>query len=259
MLDNVYIDAATTSASSGYVSAANGLGVRCATLPGCTDMGVYHLWVNHHTGNAVNIINGDVNQFYGLHTFTDSTGLSVNINPVNAGDAMSTTLFNPAISTLFIQAQGGGALTNGNVNKVTVYNYTAPSVTFSGAGIPTNLQAWGSNNSYRGTPFAFGGAADAYASGIYPDGSGYKHKRVASCTTAASANATCATTVTWTTAFVDALYTTTVTLDAPSPGGGCYVNNTAGKVGASVAVGIENSPGNSSACSGTIDVIAVHD
>lgn len=50
--------------------------------------------------------------------------------------------------------------------------------------------------------------------GISKNGYGHKHKRVASCTTAASTGAVCNTDVIWDTAFVDANYTVTCSFEA---------------------------------------------
>jgi hypothetical protein len=92
--------------------------------------------------------------------------------------------------------------------------------------------------------------------GVSADGGGLKHKRVASCTTAASGNATCATTVTWTTAFADANYTLSCTLIGP---GTAFVLESSTPIAASATVTIMNAPGSTTAASGTLDCVAVHD
>lgn len=52
-------------------------------------------------------------------------------------------------------------------------------------------------------------SAPTITSGVNNNGSGVKHVRISSCTTAASAGATCTTTITWATPFADANYTVT--------------------------------------------------
>ena len=97
------------------------------------------------------------------------------------------------------------------------------------------------------------------AVGFNSDGGGLKHARVASCTTAASTNANCDTTITWTTAFADANYTAVCTTDNPSVAVGVFVVGTNTKLAASVKVTIQNTPGNSSATSATINCFVPHD
>lgn len=86
---------------------------------------------------------------------------------------------------------------------------------------------------------------------------GEQRQRVASCTTAARANATCSTTVSWPTPLADANYTASCTLDEPSDP--AFITSTSSKTAVSIIVTIENAPGSSRAASGTLNCIAVHD
>lgn len=92
--------------------------------------------------------------------------------------------------------------------------------------------------------------------GVNGDGSGFKHKRVATCTTGAGANATCTTTVTWGTTFADNAYTAACTVDSPT--GTPTVLYTGTRLAASLVATITNGPGGG-ASSGFINCIAVHD
>lgn len=89
------------------------------------------------------------------------------------------------------------------------------------------------------------------------DGANIKHKRVTSCTTAASANATCTTTVTWSTAFADAAYTPGCMAEGVS--GAAYVVNVTSKLAASMVVTIQNMPGSAVASQVFLDCKAIHD
>jgi hypothetical protein len=125
---------------------------------------------------------------------------------------------------------------------------------FNGGGAITSSIAASTAGSIQLNPAT--GQDVAIGLGLAPDGSGFKHKRVASCTTAASGNATCATTVTWTTAFADANYTLSCTLIGP---GTAFVLESSTPVAASATVTIMNAPGSSIAASGTLDCYGVHD
>jgi hypothetical protein len=92
---------------------------------------------------------------------------------------------------------------------------------------------------------------------VAPDGSGFKHKRVAGCATAASLAATCTTTVTWTTAFADASYSATCNGDLITSGVPLNGGLTA-KLAASVT--FQTVSGTAAAAQyTTVDCIAVHD
>lgn len=86
-------------------------------------------------------------------------------------------------------------------------------------------------------------------------GSGFKHQRIASCTTGAAAGSTCTTTLTWTLAFADANYTAVCTIDNPT--GVPYVLGTQSKVGASIVISIANLT--AVAASGTLNCEGLHD
>jgi hypothetical protein len=86
---------------------------------------------------------------------------------------------------------------------------------------------------------------------------GEQRKRVVSCTTAARADATCNTTVSWATPLGDTSYTSSCSLDEPSHP--AFVASTSSKTAASIVVTIENAPSNSQAASGTLNCIAIHD
>jgi hypothetical protein len=94
-----------------------------------------------------------------------------------------------------------------------------------------------------------------FTTGIYADGSGLKHKRIASCTTGAVVLATCNTVLNWGTAFADANYSVTCTIEliANNP----FVVGTFSKAAASV--GIQIASITAANASGTIDCIAIHD
>jgi hypothetical protein len=84
---------------------------------------------------------------------------------------------------------------------------------------------------------------------------GFQHKRVDSCITAAAAGSVCTTRITWSSAFSDTNYTVECSLEALS--GTPYVLNTSRKESHSVLVTVGNfSP---VASRGTINCIAVHD
>jgi hypothetical protein len=88
------------------------------------------------------------------------------------------------------------------------------------------------------------------------NGTGAQHARTAGCTTAASANATCDTTVTWPVAFADTNYTVVATLDSPS-GGVVFVKSTKNKTTTTVDVTLVTIT--AAASSGTINLIGIHD
>lgn len=93
--------------------------------------------------------------------------------------------------------------------------------------------------------------------GIPTDGSGFKHKRVASCTTPASASSTCDTTVTWGTAFADANYTVTCSGEG-SPSGTPLAVGVASKTASAVTYRISCQTALASSFT-NIDCVAVHD
>ncbi|KKL68135.1 hypothetical protein LCGC14_2128000, partial [marine sediment metagenome] len=93
------------------------------------------------------------------------------------------------------------------------------------------------------------------ASGVLKDGGGFKHARIASGTTAASLHATASATWTFTTAFADANYTLTATIDNPT--GIPIVAHTDNKVAGSIDIIIM--AGSAAAASGTLNCIAIHD
>lgn len=94
--------------------------------------------------------------------------------------------------------------------------------------------------------------------GITNSGTGLMHMRVASCTTAASANAACNVTINWPGTWANTSYTASCTLDSPS-GGNVWVVATQTKSTTQITVIIQNVPGNSAASNGTLNCIGVHD
>jgi hypothetical protein len=151
---------------------------------------------------------------------------------------------------------------DGNLTGITAVSDTGGWNIFdlNTVGTPT-LGTISANSQYRYVNSANGGNILGVSqltlnTGVSKDGGGFKHKRVASCTTAASGNATCATTVTWTTAFADANYTLSCTLIGP---GTAFVLESGTPVAASATVTIMNAPGSTTAASGTLDCVAVHD
>lgn len=95
-----------------------------------------------------------------------------------------------------------------------------------------------------------------FITGINNNGSGHKHIRFVSCTTAAGANSFCTTSMTWTTAFADANYSVVCT--ASNDAGQGWVTGTANKVAAGMDVNFTNGPG-AGALSETITCLADHD
>lgn len=94
------------------------------------------------------------------------------------------------------------------------------------------------------------------ATGVYADASGFKHKRVSTGSIAGTSNGTV--TVTWGTAFVDAVYTAVCTV---SEGSGAAqtlsVSRIVSQTASAITVPVFNSDG--SAHTGTLHCIAVHD
>lgn len=94
--------------------------------------------------------------------------------------------------------------------------------------------------------------------GVTNSGTGLMHVRTSSCTTAASANASCNTTVTWPGTWANTSYTATCTADTPT-GGNVFVVATQSKSTTQIVVIVENVPTNSAASSATLNCIGVHD
>ena len=86
-------------------------------------------------------------------------------------------------------------------------------------------------------------------------GSGLKHQRISSCTTGTTANSTCATTLTWTTAFLDANYTAICGLTGATNNPSIEYET---KLAGSLAVVITNGPLGGAAAA-TIECAALHD
>ena len=93
--------------------------------------------------------------------------------------------------------------------------------------------------------------------GINNDGSGFKHKRITSCSTTTTQFSSCLTTLTWTTAFADTNYTTTCTLDSPNVVAGIAYYGA--KAAGSIQVATINYTNGTAVTSGSVDCIAVHD
>jgi hypothetical protein len=91
---------------------------------------------------------------------------------------------------------------------------------------------------------------------VAADGSGFKHKRVSGCTTAAAAGATCNVTLTWGTTFADANYTAVCNIDGSS--GPAAMVGISGKIAASMLVVITAVTA-VAATATNFDCIAVHD
>jgi hypothetical protein len=88
------------------------------------------------------------------------------------------------------------------------------------------------------------------------NGTGMQHTRGAGCTTAATINATCDTTITWPVAFADTNYTAIATLDSPS-GGLVFILSTKNKTATTIDVTLVTLT--AAASSGTINLIGMHD
>lgn len=150
------------------------------------------------------------------------------------GSGQATSLFGVALasqSTLTAATGNGFLFGTAHAAPVIIGTNSAARITVSSAGVIT------------------------MAGGI-GDGSALQHARVASCTTAATANATCDTTVTWPVAFADTSYTVTATLDSPS-GGVPLIVSTKTKTTTSVVVTIATLT--AVASSGTINIVGMHD
>lgn len=85
---------------------------------------------------------------------------------------------------------------------------------------------------------------------------GMQHVRTSGCTTAASANSTCDTAITWPVAFADTNYTVAATLDTPT-GGLVFVLSTKNK--ATTGIDVTLITLTAVASSGIVDIIAMHD
>jgi hypothetical protein len=95
--------------------------------------------------------------------------------------------------------------------------------------------------------------------GIVNSGPGLMHMRFASCTTPASANSGCNTTVTWPGTWPDTSYTVVCTADKSGSPAGFFVESIFTKTTTQVSVTIQNSPGSSTATSGAIDCVGIRD
>lgn len=95
--------------------------------------------------------------------------------------------------------------------------------------------------------------------GIGGNGTGFQHKRVASCTTGAGAGSTCNTTITWSNTFDDTNYTVACTVSGGTGAvtGTPYILNTSSKTTTTTVVTIVNLT--AVASSGTLDCMAAHD
>ena len=132
-----------------------------------------------------------------------------------------------------------------SVNNVGSANvYIAPSLT-----VASTFSFGAANNIVT-----FGSAGTAFNKGM-AQGSGLKHQRIAGCSTPASANGSCTTTLTWTTAFADASYTPVCQANATA----VVVLNITATSAASLSITVVNGPGNSAATTPNIFCIAMHD
>lgn len=91
--------------------------------------------------------------------------------------------------------------------------------------------------------------------GILPNGSGFKHKRVAGCTTGSTSGNSCTTAITFTTAFGDANYTASCTLTGTASLG--HLGNTSTPL--NTGFSINTVTDTNAAITGVVDCIAVHD
>jgi hypothetical protein len=134
------------------------------------------------------------------------------------------------------------------VRQASIVNSTINSTTI-GATTPSTVAATTLTSS---TSAQFNGS-------VLNNGTGFKHLRVTSCTTAASAAAFCSTTVTWPApAFADTNYTYGCSGD--SNGAANFQTTDSGNKTASTFKAIvQNTPGNSAATSITLNCWAWHD
>lgn len=185
-------------------------------------------------------------QYSYIH-FTDKTGTNlweINKDPTNN--------FNVTHTSTGINRYGASA-TNSNINSESSgsvnFNYATNSGT---AGV-----GFGSGGASPAVVGSISGAGKANFSGLIPDGIGTKHKRAtAGCTTAATLNATCTTTVTWGTAFADANYT--AVCKGVGVTGLPILQAETAKLAASVTVQTINLTAVAAAFT-TIECVAVHD
>jgi hypothetical protein len=217
---NIYKDSALT------VLVSNPLALCVGAVNGCIDLnGNFQFWI------AVNSTGYIYSQ-----TGPGVTGAIFIIG------GQSNTMISPSLSSPTITGTvAGGA------------SYMAPTLTNpTSTGTDTGTETL--TNKTLTSPVL---TSPTIATGVNNNGSGLKHVRVSGCTTAAGANSTCNTTVTWGTAFADGNYTMTCMLDNAGVAG-AYVSQSASRVGASVVVQIDNGAGGG-AITGTIHCIAVHD
>jgi hypothetical protein len=101
--------------------------------------------------------------------------------------------------------------------------------------------------------------APTFNTGIGNSGTGMMHVRQASCTTPASLNGACSTTLNWPGTWADDNYTATCFLDGQNTGLDVEVSNMGSKTTTSMVVEIVNRGTNNQASSGIINCIGMHD
>lgn len=178
------------------------------------------------TNTTLQIQNSQFNNNVGIDS---GNGYLVNVTESNLHAAVLFNGNNFGTPDATIKGNIAGATSYGNTGGTTVGSFL-----------------WNNNNGFPYTTIN---------TGILPDGSGLKHKRVPGCTTGATSGNLCLTTVTWTTSFFDANYTVACQLVNTTALG--HLGNT-GVISAG-SFQINTVTDSNHAISGTIDCIAVHD
>jgi hypothetical protein len=162
-------------------------------------------------------------------------------------DAVCTFDINGGLNSgaLTIAPHSGGSAGIRLVGSTGIFSYVANQHLFTNGG--STVLGIGAN-----------GTGLTINQGVWQSGTGFKHARVATCSTTTTSLSTCGVTITWGgSAFADTNYTMACTLESPNTQGGVgYFNN---KTTTTVQVGIINFTSGTAVTSGFIDCIAIHD
>lgn len=199
-----------------------------------------------------------------IYTFPDATGTIALINPmVVDGSITSGALANPdtltiqAVDAIVPGASGSNLLLNAGDgdSDPTLGGIGGDIILTSGDGQTVGNRRGGDVvlDPGAGVGTARNGRV-SIENGVNEDGGGFKHTRIASCTTAATQFATCTSTWTFGTAMSSTAYTATCLIDNPTnlP----IVAHTTNKLAASVDVVVMAM--SAAAASGTLNCEAVH-
>lgn len=152
------------------------------------------------------------------------------------------------------------AITNSTIDSTTIGATTPSSGVFSSLSSTGGLNSTAVGNTTPSTgAFTTLSTTGLTVNTSFAQGSAFKHQRGTTCTTPSGANAGCATTVTWNSAFADTNYTYICTVE--SLGGFVqYLNEDPGsKTASSIHFQIINTTGNTTAANGTYNCAAWHD